>query len=112
MIFEVRNYHIDPVVFDEYKEWMNAEPLAYLKKNLDIVGFWLGTNVEPEIKGVPHGDLGFANVTWIIRWVNMEQRNKVLPEVIGTSEWAELFARAPGKGERHLRIESRFMEML
>jgi hypothetical protein len=53
MLFEIRNYHFNPDLFDGYKTWAKAEALPYLSQRLDIVGFWLNTNDPPEIGGEP-----------------------------------------------------------
>ena len=44
MLFEIRNYHFNPDLFEGYKTWAKAEALPYLSPRLDIVGFWLKTS--------------------------------------------------------------------
>ena len=44
MIFEVRNYHVDPAVFPAFRRWAQDEGVPYLKSQLDVVGFWYATD--------------------------------------------------------------------
>jgi hypothetical protein len=112
MIFEIRNYHFDPARFDAYQEWAEREAIPYLARELDLVGFWVSTGDEAEILGRPHDELGTANVTWIIRWRDRDQRNEVMPRLFATPEWEDIFSRVPGGLASYLRIESRFADAL
>ena len=112
MIFEIRNYHFDPARFDAYKQWGEREALPYLEKQLDLVGFWVSTSDPAEIIGREHDDLGTANVTWIIRWRDREQRNDVMSKVFATKEWEDIFSRVPGGMPSYKRIEWRFADAL
>ena len=110
MIFEIRNYHFEPSRFAAYKEWGEREAIPYLARELDLVGFWVNTEDAPEVRGLPHDEIGTANVTWIIRWRDLDQRNEVLPRVFATSEWQDIFSRVPGGLASYLRIEAKFAE--
>ena len=112
MIFEIRNYHFDPARFDAYKEWGEREAVPFLSRELDLVGFWVSAGDDPEIIGRAHDELGTANVTWIIRWRDREQRNEVLPRLFATPEWEDIFSRVPGGLASYLRIESRFADAI
>ncbi|MDE2945392.1 MAG: hypothetical protein OXT63_14475 [Gemmatimonadota bacterium] len=111
-IYEIRNYHFDPARFEEYSEVAKGEYIRYLRKHLDIVGFWIESGIPAEVRGAEQDELGPANVTWVIRWASKEQRDEKLPQVLGTPEWREIFAEVPGGGASYFRIESRFMESL
>lgn len=111
-IYEIRNYHFDPARFDEYSEVAKGEYIRYLREHLDIVGFWIESEIPAEVRGAEQDELGPANVTWVIRWASKEERDEKLPAVLGTPEWREIFAEVPGGGGSYLRIESRFMESL
>lgn len=111
-IYEVRTYHFDPARFDEYAEVARGEYLRYLRENLDVVGFFIGTDIPSEVRGAPQDELGSGNVTWIIRWDSKAERDEKLPQVLGTPEWQEIFAAVPGGGGSYQRIEVRFMESL
>lgn len=111
-IYEIRNYHFDPDLFEEYAEVARGAYLTYLREHLDVVGFWINTDIPSEVRGAPQDELGSANITWIIRWNSKEERDKKLPEVLGTPEWQEIFAEVPGGGASYLRIESKFVEGL
>ena len=109
-LFEVRNYNFRPDLLADYRAWAENDAIPYLAQNLDVVGFWFGTDVPSEITGAPLDDLGSANVSWIIRWDDMEHRAEQMGVVFATEEWADIFSRVPGGPESYLRIESRFME--
>ena len=112
MIHEIRNYHFRPDRFDAYKAWAKERALPYLASQLDLVGFWVNTADAPEVHGEPLDSLGSANITWVIRWRDLEQRNKELPAVLATPEWGEIFSHVPGGLDSYLRRESKFTEAL
>ena len=112
MIYEIRNYHFDPSLFPAYQKWAANEAIPHLARKLDLVGFWVSTSDSPEILGQPHDALGVANVTWIIRWNDLEQRASVLPPIFASPEWGEIFSRVPGGMESYRRIEAKFAESL
>ena len=111
-IYEIRNYHFDAARFDAYAVVARGDYIRYLRQHLDIVGFWIEAGIPAEVRGREQDELGPANITWIIRWTSKEERDEMLPEVLGTPEWREIFADVPGGGASYLRIESRFMESL
>lgn len=43
MIYEIRNYHYEPSLMREYRQWAVARALPYIRENLDLVGFWVKT---------------------------------------------------------------------
>ena len=108
-IYEVRSYHIDPTSLADYRAWITGDGLAYLRRELDVVGFWIDEGVESEVRGETLDPMGPANVTWIIRWPSKAVRDERLPRIFGTPEWQEIFSRLPGGGATYLRIESRFL---
>jgi hypothetical protein len=112
MIFEIRNYHFNPDLFEAYKEWGKAEAIPYLSQQLDVLGFWASTNDAPEIRGELQDKLGSANLTWIIRWRDLAQRNDVLPRVLSNPEWQDIISRVPGGRASYLRTEAKFAESL
>ena len=112
MIYEIRNYHFEPSRFEEYKTWAKEQALPFLRKELELVGFWTKTPDPVEVLGVQTDDLGSANITWIIRWKDMEQRNQRMGEVFTSDAWAQIFKSVPGGLDSYLRRESRFAEEL
>jgi hypothetical protein len=110
MLFEIRNYHFNPDLFEAYKAWAKTEAIPYLSQKLDVLGFWCNTNDTPEIGGEPQDKLGSANVTWIIRWRDLAHRNDVLPRVLSSPEWQDIRSRVPGGRASYLRTEAKFAE--
>ena len=111
-IYEVRTYHFDPDRFAEYAAVARGEYQRYLREHLDIAGFWIDAGIPAEVRGAEQDELGPGNVTWVIRWDSKEERDEVLPQVLGSEEWQAIFAEVPGGGASYLRIEVRFMESL
>ncbi len=111
MIYEIRNYHYEPTLIKEYKEWASKLALPYLREHLDVVGFWVNIEQDPEVDGKPLDDLGSATVTWIIRWDDMDKRNEVMRTAFASSEWQEIMKNNPGQENYH-RTEARFAEAL
>ena len=111
MIFEIRNYHYEPSLLKEYREWASTALLPYLRRHLDVVGFWMTIDEAPQITGKPLDELGPAGVTWIIRWNDMNQRKEVMGRVFTSDEWREVVKQSPGM-EHYLRKEVRFTEEL
>jgi hypothetical protein len=112
MIYEIRNYHFRPDLIDAYKAWAKAEAIPHLVSQLDVVGFWINSNDTPEVNGAPLDHLGTANVTWIIRWRDLAQRNEVLPRLVSSPPWQDIYARVPGGRASYLRSEAKFADAL
>jgi hypothetical protein len=112
MIYEIRNYHFRPDLFEPYKVWAKTEAMPYLGAQMDVVGFWITTADPPEILGAPTDHLGTANVTWIIRWRDMAHRNEVWAAVLESPEWKDIFSRVPEGLPSYLRLEAKFTESL
>jgi len=112
MIYEVRNYHFRPDLLDAYKVWAKNDAIPFLGGKMDVVGFWVNTADAPEINGEPLDKLGSANVTWVIRWRDLAQRNVDLPAALGSKEWEAIFAKVPGGRASYLRTEAKFTEAL
>ncbi len=111
MTYEIRNYHYEPKLMKEYREWASKRALPYIRENMDLVGFWVNVDEAPQIGGKPLDELGSATVTWIIRWEDMDQRNAVMGKVFGSSEWREIMKDNPGQENYH-RTEAKFAESL
>ena len=111
MIYEIRNYHYAPSLMTEYRAWATDRALPHIKANLDLVGFWANVDEPAQVNGKPLDELGSATVTWIIRWQDIETRNRVMGEVFGSDEWREIMAANPGQANYH-RTEAKFAEAL
>ena len=111
MVYEIRNYHYEPSRIEEYRAWAAERAVPYIKDNMDLVGFWINLDEPVEVNGKPQDDLGTATVTWIIRWDDVETRNRVMPKVFGSDAWREIMAANPGQENYH-RTESKFAEAI
>lgn len=111
-VFEIRNYNFEPSLIAEYEAWARDDALPYIRKNLDVVGFWVYAGIDPELNGAPLDELGSANVTWIIRWNSKAERDEKMKEVFSGPVWDEIFAKVPGGGKSYLRAEARFFKEL
>ena len=112
MIYEIRNYHFRPDLIEDYKVWARSSALPYLSSRMDVVGFWVKTGDPVEVLGEPQDKLGPANITWIIRWRDLDQRHAAWAAALATPEWDEVAAKAPGGPASYLRHEFRYMESL
>jgi hypothetical protein len=108
-VFEIRNYHIKPEKFESYKKWAREIAVPHLGKHMNLVGFWVDSGDAPSpIVGEPLDKLGHANVTWVIKWGSMKEREEVMGKVLGGPEWAEVFKQLPGGLDNYARIEVRY----
>ena len=99
--------------FEAYKKWAVDEAVPFLKENLDVVGFWVDNGLPPEITGEDPADHkhGVANITWIIKWKSESDRATGMKEVLGGSEWKDIWSRHPDS-QGYLQMEARFAEEL
>ena len=111
MLYEIRNYHFEPALFDNYKTWAKEQALPFLNRELDLVGFW-ATNGESEITGAPMDEMGSANITWIIRWDDRAARDATMASVFTGEEWGKIFEHVPGGMGSYKRMEAKFTEDL
>jgi NIPSNAP len=112
MMYEIRNYHFRPDLFDAYKTWAKNEAMPYLGTQMDVLGFWVNGSDTPEVLGEPQDRLGSANVTWILRWRDLAHRNEVWTRVLASPEWIDIFSRVPEGRASYLRIEAKFTDSL
>ncbi len=110
-MYEINSYHFKAESFDEYKKWVVAEVVPFLRANLDLVGFWLDNIAAPELGGTQllEHPLGSVNSMWIVRWNSMEERNQKKDEVFGSEEWKKIKANLPDP-DGYLQYETRFAE--
>ena len=111
-VFEIRNYHFAPELIAEYEAWARDSALPYIRKKIDLVGFWVDAGIDPQINGAPLDEMGSANVTWIIRWNDKAERDEKMGAVFSGPEWEAIFAKVPGGGKSYLRVEAKFFKEL
>lgn len=108
-IYEFRDYHYVGDL-EAYKEWWK-EGIEVLGARMDIQGLWFDSGIPARIGGIdsmplPHGS---ANVTWVIRWDSIEQRDAIWNALQEDDEWIACAERHPGfDGYRHMSV--RFLE--
>jgi hypothetical protein len=107
-LFEFRDYHYDGDL-DEYRRWWE-EALPLMRQRFDIVGVWTDDGEPPRIAGAtPMAlPLGSANVTWVIRWDDMADREQAWNAMADDAEWQALADRHPGF-ENYLHMSARFL---
>jgi len=108
MLFEIRNYHIRPDRLAAYSHWARTRAIPHLAQKLDVVGFWIANGEPSQINGEPMDALGSANVTWILRWRDMAQRDETLPRTFSGPVWEEIFSHLEGGLDNYQRMESKF----
>ena len=108
-IFEIRDYHYRSDRMGEYREWA-AGAAEVLAKRLDVLGFWVDVGIPARIMGSEPIDLpyGSANVTWMIRWDSMEQREAEWEALWDDEEWSAKWEEHPGF-EGYLKMSIRFL---
>ena len=110
MIYEIRDYHYLPEKFAAYKTWAE-EAVPVLKELLDVVGFYMDEGVEPEVSGSDpqRPSIGYANITWIIRWPSKAERDAQFAEVFSSPAWQAVWAKHPDPNG-YVQMVSRFTE--
>ena len=114
MLYEIRNYHYDLEYWEEYKKWAAEVGGPFFRSRWDIVGIWLKKDIPVQYGGsLPRDErITPANMTWIIRWKDMEHRDKAWADIAKTQEWEELFSTVPGGSKSYLRTEAKFAESI
>ena len=112
MIYEIRNYYFEPSKLNAYKAWARDQAMGYLKRKFNVLGFWVNTDLKPDVTGRPMDDLGSSNITWIIGWDDISRRKATLDDAFATPEWQAIFKDVPGGMASYLRIECKFSESL
>ncbi len=112
MIYEIRDYHYRPDIFDDYKAWAEAA-VPVLRAHMDVQGFWIDSGDTPEITGTNPIDspIGSANVTWIIRWDSREARDAGMGSLLDNPDWQAVWAKHPDQNG-YLQMSARFMEAM
>lgn len=111
-MFEIRTYHISVDHITDYKVWAKKYAVPYLKEKLFVVGFWVDSEHSPEVLGGVLDPLGSSNVTYILRWKDLEQRNNKMDKIFSSPEWQEISSHLQGGVDIYLRREFRFVDAL
>ena len=110
-IVEIRDYTIKAEWFDAYRYWAETFAAPWLRKNLDVIDFWVSADINAEVSGSnPHvSENGQPNVCWIIRWPSRESREAGFASFVKNPEWQEIWAKHPNPNA-YLQMNVRFME--
>ena len=112
MIYEIRDYHYLPEKFEVYKAW-GEEAVPVLKEILDVVGFYVDSGTEPEVSGSnpERPSIGYANITWIIRWESKAERDAKFGDIMSSPKWKAVWAKHPD-ANGYVQMLSRFTEAM
>jgi hypothetical protein len=85
--------------------------IEILRDHFDVVGFWFDVGIPAKITGSTPMDLplGSANVSWILRWDSMEQREEGWEALWRNEDWVNHWANHPDP-EGYLHQSARFLE--
>ncbi len=83
MIYELRQYAIEPTLLDEYLAWANDRALPFLTGTFGfrLVGFWRVTGSGDE---TPPGPI---NVVWLIAWQSETEMRETWTRVRSSPAW-------------------------
>ena len=109
-IVELRDYHYETDRMDAYRLWA-AKAGPFLRDRWDMSGFWIDSGEPPQIFGADPMEPkhGSANVSWMIRWSSMEEREAAWEQLWADDEWNELWSQHPGF-QGYLQLSVRFLE--
>lgn len=112
MIFEIRDYHYRPDLFDAYKAWAE-KAVPVLRAELDLVGFWIDRGTPPEIQGAApvESPIGQANITWILRWESQEARAERFGKLFQSDAWKSIWSEHPDP-DGYVQTTARFMDAM
>ena len=77
---------------------------------MDVVGYWVNNEMAAEYGGSlpPEENVVPANITWIARWKDRAERDKVWQDLSSDVAWQEILSQVPGGQDCFLRIEAKF----
>lgn len=109
-LIELRDYHYRSDRMDAYRAWA-VEAGAFLRDRWDMEGFWIDSGEPPHIFGSDPMDppLGSPNVSWRIRWPDLERREEEWEALWEDPEWNDLWSKHPGF-EGYLQLSVRFLD--
>ncbi|MGH8946920.1 MAG: hypothetical protein ACRDVL_12330 [Acidimicrobiia bacterium] len=109
-LIEVRDYHYDESRLDAYRIWA-TEAGEFLRNRWDMSGFWIDSGEPARISGSDPMDPehGSANVTWVLRWQNLEEREAAWDDLWKDQAWERIWSRHPGY-DGYLQLSVRFLD--
>jgi hypothetical protein len=104
MIYELRQYDINPDNWEQFREWglTHAVPVLFEQFNLPLVGCF-----EPVPADDTEGESfnRTAGLHWILAWESIEERHRRMAELWASDEWRAAFHRTLGEDGRQLFFE-------
>lgn len=97
---------------EAYRVWAE-EAGVFLRDRWDMSGFWLDSGEPARISGSDpmsprHGT---ANVTWVLHWDDMAEREAAWDDLWEDPVWKEIWSRHPGF-DGYLQLSVRFLEQV
>ena len=110
-IVEIRDYTFESATFEAYKKWAEELAVPWLKANLDVIDFWIDCGIAAEVSGSnPQvSSNGQPNVTWIIRWDSIEDRQARFATTMSSPDWKAIWAKHPNE-KGYLQMNARFLK--
>lgn len=98
MIYELRNYWVEPALIEQYLDWANNRALPVIQGEFGgrLVGFWRVDGYDGTIEEDP------PNVIWMLAWTDRAERDRVWAEIRASESWVRIregiptFHRRPG----------------
>ena len=109
-LYEFRDYHYAGDM-DDYRQWWSEAMPILRGRGFDVIGLWYDGGVPARISGSDPMELehGSANVTWVIRWDGIDQREREWDALWEDAEWTACADHHPGfDGYKHMSV--RFMD--
>ena len=112
-IVEIRDYTIESVWLDAYRQWATELAVPWLRANLELVDFWMDCGFETELSGSnPATPInGQPNVCWIIRWPSKASRDEQFASMMSQPDWQDIWSKHPN-ANAYLQMNVRFMRAI
>ena len=113
-INEIRDYTMEKDWFPQYVVWFEESFLPYLaSRNVNVVFASVGADIPEEVKGsapsTPKN--GFANISYVIQFKNMEERNLFWRNIGSDAAFRKIWGIHPNPYS-YLQTTSRFFRAI
>ena len=110
-LYEIRDYTIEPEWFDKYVFWAENHFIPYAEKRIDIIDFWVNTDIDCEVSGTNPiiSQNGQPNITWVARYNNKEERDTFFSSLAKDDEWKKVWEKHPNP-DAYIHSNARFFK--